>query len=82
MKKRKIFKKTIKGTKVMYRKKKPSKARCAECGKTLQGTLNLISSKIRNIAKTKKRPSRKYGGYLCFSCLKKKLMKEARRKNV
>lgn len=82
MKKRKVFKRTVKGTKVVYRKKRPSRAKCAECGKILQGTLNLINSKIRNIAKTKKRPSRKYGGYLCFSCLKEKLMERARGKNV
>lgn len=82
MKKRKIFKRVVKGTKVVYKKKRPSKVKCAECKKELKGTINLISSKMRNIARTKKRPSRIYGGYLCFSCLKKKLVKEARGKDV
>jgi large subunit ribosomal protein L34e len=67
-------------TKVHYKQAKPSKARCAECGKQLSGTARELPSKMKNMPKTKKRPTRPYGGYLCSSCMRKKIKKEAKTK--
>ncbi len=81
MKKRKIFVKTTTKRKVLYKKKKPKMAKCKICGEKLKGVLRENPSKMKNIAKTKKRPSRKYGGVICHSCLREKVAQEAR-KNV
>lgn len=81
MKKRKVAVKTIGKTKRTFKKKKPSASKCAECGKVLGGVPRAIKSKIKNMAKTSKRPSRPYGGVLCPRCLKLKIQKESR-KNV
>ncbi len=67
-------------TKIHYKKKKPSKAKCAECGKQLAGTLRKHPSKMKNISKNSKRPERPYGGYLCSDCMRKKIVKSARTK--
>ncbi len=71
---RRVFVKTPgSGTKVQYRKRKPSKKVCQDCGKALQGIPNLIQSKFKNLPLTKKRPQRPYGGNLCSSCMRKKI---------
>lgn len=57
-----------------YIKRKPSKAECAVCKKELLGVPNLLTYKLRGLPKTQRRPERPYGGYLCHSCLKKKLL--------
>ncbi|MEE9525234.1 MAG: 50S ribosomal protein L34e [Candidatus Woesearchaeota archaeon] len=62
-----------------YKAKKTGKAKCAGCGKVLPGTANKSVSKMKNLPKTKKRPTRLFGGYLCSSCTRKKLIKGARR---
>ena len=67
-------------TVVHYKGKKVSKARCAECGKQLAGTLRGAVVEMRRVPKTKKRPERPYGGYLCSSCMRKKLISKARAK--
>jgi large subunit ribosomal protein L34e len=61
-----------------YKKAKPSKAKCAGCGKQLAGTPRELPSKMKNIPKTKKHPQRPYGGYYCSGCMRKKIVKEAR----
>lgn len=66
-------------TVVHFKKRKPGKHRCAGCGVVLSGTLRERPFKMRNIAKTKKRPSRAYGGYLCAKCLKAKIKSEVRK---
>jgi large subunit ribosomal protein L34e len=66
-------------TVVRYKDSKPLKAKCAGCGKQLAGTLRELPSKMRKIAKTKKRPQRPFGGVLCSSCMREKLKKEARK---
>lgn len=70
---RKVFVRTTSKTKVHYRKRKTEKKKCAGCGKELQGIPKLIQSKFKNLPKTKKRPSRPYGGVLCSSCMRKKI---------
>lgn len=61
------------------KRKKPKIAKCANCGKPLHGVPRKIPSEIRKLAKTKKRPERPYGGYLCSSCMRE-LFKEKARK--
>jgi len=56
-----------------YRKPKSKKARCAICGRPLHGVPRLRPVELRKLPKTKKRPERPYGGYLCPSCLAKLL---------
>jgi large subunit ribosomal protein L34e len=53
---------------IHYEKRKPSPAKCAGCGATLMGVPRERPFKMRNIAKTKKRPERPYGGCLCSKC--------------
>lgn len=76
---RKIKTKTPSG-KIIIRKEKerPGIALCAMCKKPLRGVKRRIPSKIRKIAKTEKRPSRLYGGYLCANCTKELVRKRAR----
>ncbi|MDD5649974.1 MAG: 50S ribosomal protein L34e [Candidatus Nanoarchaeia archaeon] len=64
--------------KIHYRKKKPAKAKCSSCGKVLSGVLNERPYKMSTTQKTKKRPSRPYGGVLCSSCTKSYLKKKLR----
>ena len=66
-------------TVVHYKKKRHSKAICAVCGKKLAGISRKETSKMKNILKTKKRSQRPFGGYLCSSCMRKKLIREARK---
>lgn len=65
-------------TVVHYKKKKVSKSKCAECGTQLAGTVRERAMKLRKISKSKKRPERPFGGYLCSKCSRKKIVKEAR----
>ncbi len=66
-KRRKIYKKTPKGTvKKIVKRRTTTKAKCAICGKTLQGVKT-----TKGLAKTKKRPGRKYSGHLCSTCTQK-----------
>ena len=63
--------------KIHYRARKPKAHKCAICGQPLKGTPNYAPSQLKKISKTKKRPSRIYGGQICHSCLRKMLIKEA-----
>lgn len=73
---RRIFTKTP-GSKVVvhYKKRKPSKAHCAECGKVLPGVASERPVKMARMSKTKKRPERPYGGVLCSRCMRAKIVK-------
>ena len=65
------------GSKVVihYKKRKPSKAKCSECGAALSGVPRERPYKMQTMAKTKKRPSRPYGGVLCSKCMREKVKK-------
>jgi large subunit ribosomal protein L34e len=77
---RRIFKKTPGGKTVLrYKKKKPSKHICAECGKFLHGVPRGRPYEIRKLSKSKKRPNRPYGGNLCPECARKVFKREARK---
>ena len=67
-------------TVIQYRKKKPNAAKCASCGAKLSGTLRERPYKMKTLPKTKKRPERAYGGYLCSKCSRKKIIQGARSK--
>lgn len=76
---RRVYKRTPGGkVKLTYRKKKPSKAKCAVCGIFLKGTLRERPYIMKKTAKTKKRPQRPYGGVLCSRCMRRKIIKAAR----
>jgi len=62
-----------------YKKKKPSKHVCAECGAILHGVPRGRPYEIAKLSKTSKRPSRPYGGYLCTKCMRKHFKEEARK---
>lgn len=75
---KRIKRKTPTGITIIYRRKKPNKARCSKCGRELHGVPRLRAVQIRKLSKTKKRPERPYGGNLCSSCMRE-LMKEKAR---
>ena len=77
--KRRVFKKLPgKRTTVHYESRKPSKAKCAECGAELKGVPRERPYKMQNMPKTKKRPERPYGGVLCSKCTRKKIISQTR----
>ncbi|MDD5332028.1 MAG: hypothetical protein PHE43_04410 [Candidatus Nanoarchaeia archaeon] len=82
MRKIKIRVKTAKGVRVKIRRVKPREPRCSVCKQKLKGTINAKTSKQANTAKTKKRPSRLYGGVLCARCSREKIKRDVRSKNV
>lgn len=51
--------------------------KCAKCGKELHG---ISLRRIRELSKSQKRVSRKYGGYLCTNCTREKIKQEVRKK--
>ncbi len=65
-------------TVVQYRKRKPSKAKCGNCGEILAGVPRERPHKMTKMAKTQKRPERPFGGVLCSSCMRRKLVLDAR----
>jgi large subunit ribosomal protein L34e len=65
-------------TKLQYRKRKPSKAKCASCGKALAGVARERPYKMQNMPKTKKRPQRPFGGKLCSKCTRLEIIKKNR----
>ena len=76
---RKVKKRTPGGRVVVHlKKKKIGKPKCAICGKPLHGMPRLIQSKFKNLPKSKKRPQRPYGGYLCSKCMREVLKEKLR----
>ena len=76
---RRVFVKTP-GAKInlQYKQRKPSKAKCANCGKQLAGVPRELPIKMANLPKTKKRPERIYGGVYCAGCTKAMLQQKVR----
>ncbi|MFO8016633.1 MAG: 50S ribosomal protein L34e [Candidatus Woesearchaeota archaeon] len=76
---RRVFRRAPKGiSRLFYRPKKPSKAKCASCGTELSGTARERPKKMKNLTKSHKRPQRPYGGVLCSKCTRAKLIKGSR----
>lgn len=65
-------------TVTQYKRRKPSKAKCAECTAVLAGVARALPRKMQNLPKTKKRPTRAYAGALCTKCARKKITLKAR----
>ena len=65
-------------TRQRYVSRKPKVHKCAGCGTELKGIPRLTPQKAKNTPKTKKRPERPYGGYLCGRCAREKIKEEAR----
>jgi large subunit ribosomal protein L34e len=64
------FVRTPKRTNLHFKKKKKGKHICAECGAVLHGV-----SRKKGDSFT---PSRRYGGYICHKCLRKRLVESVR----
>ena len=76
---RKVFVKTPGGrTVIHYKKRKPGKAKCASCGAVLAGVARARPFHMRQMAKTKKRPTRPYGGNLCSRCMRKAIIEKVK----
>ncbi|MBL7100893.1 MAG: 50S ribosomal protein L34e [Nanoarchaeota archaeon] len=67
-------------TKLVYKYRKKGKAKCSSCGSVLKGVPRERASKMKNLAKSKKRPQRPYGGVLCSRCTRKLMISKARGK--
>ena len=70
---RRIFVRTPKHTKLVYAKRKHSKAHCANCGAVLHGVATGPKYKMAKLSKTEKRPERPYAGMLCSRCQRLKI---------
>ena len=74
--KRKIYVRVPSGkVNIQFRKRKPAKAQCAECGAILKGVARVRANRLHRIPKTKKRPSRPFGGFLCTRCMRKQIIR-------
>jgi len=54
---------------------KRKEARCAWCHGELHGTPALSKVEMKRLPKSRKRPERPYGGYVCARCLRLGLVK-------
>jgi large subunit ribosomal protein L34e len=61
------------GTIIHYLRRRPSFAKCSDCGKPLHGVPRERPAVIRRFSKSKKAPSRPYGGNLCSGCTRKRV---------
>ena len=59
---------------IQYKKPKPKIAHCSKCRAILKGVPRELPLRMKNLAKTKKRPQRPYGGMLCTKCLRQKIL--------
>jgi large subunit ribosomal protein L34e len=73
-------KRTTPGNKstTIYRRRKPSRAKCALCGALLGGVPAKRPYKLKRIPKVSRRPERAYGGRVCHNCLKTSLVKASK----
>ena len=73
-----IHVRTVSGTKVRFRKRKPSPARCSETNKVLHGVPRGRPVDIAKMNKSQRRPERPYGGVLSSEDMRKKMKQKAR----
>lgn len=74
-----VFKRVTKGVRLVYKKRKPKKAHCGNCGAVLKGVPRERPYKMRNMPKSQKRPARMFGGNLCSKCSRKEIIKRIRK---
>jgi large subunit ribosomal protein L34e len=75
---RRVIRKLASRVTVHYKKRNPKQAHCGNCGSVLQAVPRGRPYKMQNMAKTKKRPERPYGGVLCSKCLRTEMKAKAR----
>ena len=76
---RKVFRKVSGGrTNVHFKKRKPQAAKCGRCGDALKGIPREMPFRMKNMAKTKKRPERPFGGVLCSKCMRLEIISKIR----
>ncbi len=63
---------------VHYEKRAHGKSKCAHCGAELHGVPRGTTNEIKKSNKSKKSPTRPYGGYLCSNCMRKMIRKRVR----
>ncbi|MFH1174695.1 MAG: 50S ribosomal protein L34e [archaeon] len=71
--KRRVYVRTPTGTKLTFRQRKPSQAKCGACGIQLLAVPRANKTGMRAIARSKRRPERPYGGVLCSVCMRKRM---------
>ena len=59
---------------IQYKKRNPKNAQCSECKSLLKAVPRLLPLRMKNLAKTMKRPQRPYGGVLCSRCKRNKIL--------
>ncbi len=80
--KRRIHKKLPGGeTKKVYLARQPGVAKCADCGIELKGIPRMGANEAKNSPKSKKTVERKYGGFLCSKCARKRIIQELKKSN-
>lgn len=65
-------------TKIHYRRRRNSPARCAETGQVLPGVPRGNKTDIRGLPKNQRRPDRPYGGVLSSRAMRRKMVEKAR----
>ena len=77
---RRVYIRNIKGkSKLVYKRRKPNLARCANCNAVLHGVPRELPYKMGNLPKSSKHPKRIYAGYLCAKCTKRELINKFRK---
>ncbi len=62
--------------KVHYKRRKVGKPVCRLCGRPLSGVPARMKARTKNLSKSRKRPSRAYGGDLCTGCAKSEIKRK------
>ena len=75
---RRVIRKLASRITVHYKSRNPKPAHCGKCGEVLQAVPRGRPYKMQNMAKTKKRPQRPFGGVLCSKCLRNEMRSKAR----
>tara|TARA_B100000315_G_scaffold252240_1_gene288633 strand:+ start:296 stop:565 length:270 start_codon:yes stop_codon:yes gene_type:complete len=65
-------------TKRHYKERKPGNAKCGSCGSVLKGIPRERPLKMHKLPKTKKIPTRPYGGNLCSKCTRTLIVEKVR----
>lgn len=76
---RRVFRKVIKGVKLVYEKRKPKLSHCGNCDAVLKGIPRERPYKMRTMNKSQKRPERMFGGNLCSKCARREIIKRNRK---
>ena len=77
---RRVMRKTPGGvSKLKHVIRKPKQGHCANCNAVLHGTPRSTARQMSRMSKTKKKPSRPFGGMLCTKCMRIEFIKRARK---